>query len=343
MNTRTVLLTAILLSLLSIAVYAQDKTQAYYAQHEREILPDAQIAFQNGNYERAILLCQWHYVIIGDNAANSLREIAEKYQSSLEDMIRVSEEGNVENALEIALALLELNPKDVAARDLILSPAVLEPEEAMETIPDSEIIEDPFNETVESIIEVQEKQEDKPEEIVDGSQIIINTPERKGRITYKTVFGIKAVASILDLKNTEQTKAYGGSIGVYNIGGGRFGGEVGGALNSSLSGIASFYEVDLAVLYRALDWLYPKIVAGYFSCNSKTVGSSKNTGICIGVGASFLIGNHFSVDLGGKYYPAIVIHSTEPVIIAGIETEFPSVSEALPGGLTPFISVGLLF
>ena len=71
------ILAAFVLSFISTAAYAQDKTQAYYAQHEREILPDAQTAFREGNYERAVQLCRWHYIIVGDRAADSLRDKAE--------------------------------------------------------------------------------------------------------------------------------------------------------------------------------------------------------------------------------------------------------------------------
>ena len=54
----------------------QNKTQAYYNSHEREILPDARAAFKSGDYERTVELCRWYYIIVGDRAADSLRDQA---------------------------------------------------------------------------------------------------------------------------------------------------------------------------------------------------------------------------------------------------------------------------
>ena len=60
MNCFKTVLAALLFCLISPALLAQDKTQTYYNTHEREILPDAQAAFRNGDYERTLELCKWH-------------------------------------------------------------------------------------------------------------------------------------------------------------------------------------------------------------------------------------------------------------------------------------------
>lgn len=64
------------LATITTSVFAKSKSQAYYNSHEAEILPDAQVAFREGKYERAVELCRWHYVIVGDEKADTLREMA---------------------------------------------------------------------------------------------------------------------------------------------------------------------------------------------------------------------------------------------------------------------------
>lgn len=60
----------------SVQSIAQEKTQAYYNSHETEILPDARAAFREGNYDRVVELCRWHYIIVGDTGADALQERA---------------------------------------------------------------------------------------------------------------------------------------------------------------------------------------------------------------------------------------------------------------------------
>ena len=52
----------------ALGTVAQEKMQAYYNAH---------VAFSEGNYDRAAELCKWHYIIIGDNRADELRDKAE--------------------------------------------------------------------------------------------------------------------------------------------------------------------------------------------------------------------------------------------------------------------------
>ena len=69
---------AVALLFVALGTVAQDKKAAYYNVHASEILPDAQLTFRNGDYERTVELRRLHYVIVGDTRADALREKAER-------------------------------------------------------------------------------------------------------------------------------------------------------------------------------------------------------------------------------------------------------------------------
>lgn len=112
---------ALLLILLSQFLFAQEKTQSYYNRHEDEIIPDATFEFAKGNYERTIELCRWHYIIVGDDAANSLRETAERCTRLTNEitLLKSEVEDKIKNARVLALTLLSINPGDTSIKDFL--------------------------------------------------------------------------------------------------------------------------------------------------------------------------------------------------------------------------------
>ena len=114
-------ISSLLIGLVSLAVFAQVKTQSYYNTHESEILPDARAAFQEGNYERTIELCKLHYIIVGNQDAAQLREMAERSllsknnqsdNGSLKEMtdraLSLAEYGDYDESLEVSLKVLKM-------------------------------------------------------------------------------------------------------------------------------------------------------------------------------------------------------------------------------------------
>ena len=95
-----------------------EKSGEYYDTHTSEILPDAQAAFRDGNYDRAVELCKWHYIIIGDRRADELRDKAEQCSKLTVEMNANLSTGQKEAARETALAILSLNPDDKKAQEL---------------------------------------------------------------------------------------------------------------------------------------------------------------------------------------------------------------------------------
>ncbi len=98
---------------------AQEKSQSYYNSHENEILPDARAAFLDGNYERTLTLCRWHYIIVGDESALSLRKKADDCLELVNSIRTHQSRGELKKAKEQAEALLFLNPDDAYAKEIL--------------------------------------------------------------------------------------------------------------------------------------------------------------------------------------------------------------------------------
>lgn len=115
------ILLALFLGVITIGLSAQNKTQSYYSEHESEILPDAKAAFQRGEYERVVELCNWHYIIVGDHSADRLLEKAEKCSKLKREALSYFSNGQWAAASETAQTLLDLNPEDKQAQVLMHS------------------------------------------------------------------------------------------------------------------------------------------------------------------------------------------------------------------------------
>lgn len=95
-------------------LWGQEKSLSYYNQHPDEILRDAQSFFKKGDYEKTISLCQYHYIIVGDSAAEDLRSKAELCE-------RLTNEIN-----ERTERLRSANPDDPLASKLYPAKSVLD-------------------------------------------------------------------------------------------------------------------------------------------------------------------------------------------------------------------------
>lgn len=343
---------ALFLVSLSGSLFAQEKTQAYYNTHEREILPDARTAFRNGNYTRAIELCDWHYIILGDNAADSLREKAERCAQLSTKMIEFRDAERIEEAVATAKSLLSLNPDDLVAKDLLeelektdvpvtapVDTVIVDVPAVMDTVISEKPVEElPVNDVT------QESNRSNPHEVVSTSNNTRIESDSPRSPQPQTRFVIKAGATVLDMKQFAQTIAPGASLGVYDMGGSPVGLEAGFYLCPGLSAqSASLFGIDASLVFRASNGLYPKAGLGFFSCNS-TAGAGVGTkGLCVGLGLTFLVGGHFCIEVGAKYFPKVNLHGSEMVSTSGVSYEFPAAIQILAGGVAPMISFGWAF
>lgn len=353
-------------------LYAQEKTQSYYNTHENEILPDARASFQKGNYERAVELCKWHYIIVGTQDANLLRDMAERCAKLSSDMAEYWAAGKTKEAEETAKILLSINSNDAAAKDLLAEierasmaapvdtvvvdipaadvPVVENPVEAVPVeenpvVQDTVVIEMPIQEELPVEQVAQEHEPVVAPQTVELEPAVPDKPVSGPNPEPRTMFVVKAGASVFDLSQLAQTVAPGASLGVYDMGGSPVGMEAGFYLCPGLSAqSASFFGLDASLVLRVAKGIYPKAGVGFFTCKSTSESGSETKGLCGGLGLTFLVGGHFCVEVGAKYYPKVGLRGSEMVSTTpGATYEFPSVQQVLSGGIAPMVSLGWAF
>ena len=327
--------TVLLLGFLGISSFAQNKTQAYYNSHETEILPDARTAFRNGDYERAMELCRWHFIIVGDNLADALREMAGSCDNLSKRMMSLYEDGKMSEAREAAELLLSINSEDSNAKKLLEELNKLEA-----AIPETPIPVDTLAApVVENPVEVDASVTEEPvllEPVRESSET--TTPAPLPVAASQTRLVAKAGLSFIDMKQLAQTIAPTLSAGIYDMGGTPFGLEAGLYFCPG----ASLFGLDASVVFHAAKSIYPKAGLGFFSCKSRETGTG-TSGLCAGLGLTFMLGGHFCIEAGVKYYPEVKVNGTEPVTAGGVTYDFPSAVQVVSGGIAPVVSVGWAF
>ena len=336
------MIVVVCLGLACNGAWAQNKTQAYYNSHEGEILPDAQTAFKNGDYDRAVELCRWHWIIVGNREAESLQDMAERCGQISQRMTTLKNEGKTAEAKEVAQALLAINPDDTAAKQLLKELADLEPADEPGPQPADTV------EVAVPPVTVDEPVVENPvEEVVETAPYQPVTPVTPPAVkpeptaTPKTTFVAKAGVTVVDLQ--QFAIAPGASLGIYNMGGSPVGLEAGFYFGSGLADhTASLFGLDAGVAIRVGKSLYPKAMLGFFSCKSSGTGSATH-GLCGGASLTILAGGHFCIEVGAKYYPKVKVSGTQTFSTGGASYDFPSPVDVLAGGIAPVVSLGWAF
>lgn len=119
------------------------------------------------------------------------------------------------------------------------------------------------------------------------------------------------------------------ALGVYDLGGSRFGLEVGGYY-------LKMAGVDVSLAVRLSKALYLRAGAGFFSY-------SGTQGINAILGFNFLIKRHFCLDIGASYFPMIQTMGTESFTTANITYALPVATTAMKAGIIPSIKIGWAF
>lgn len=347
---RALLVTLVFVGVFPFCAIAQEKSLLYYDSHGNEILPDAKVAFRNGKYDRAALLCEWHSAIVGDGRENSLHEKSKRCAKLTKDMKDLLEAGNMKEAKQKARAILSLNPDDADAKATLSIEDVVPPviQDTIQVAPSVKNAETPLEEEKPQVEEkVEEIAEPAKPTVEEQPQIEQKTePEPTSTMVSKksynprTRFVIKAGASILDLKQLSHTIAPGGAVGVYDVGGSRFGAEIGGYFCPGISGSSALLVgMDAGLVFRATKGIYPELGVGVFSCNS----TESTQGLCAGASLNFLFGKHLCFEIGAKYYPEVKVRSEGSVSTLGVSYDFIGSIMAISEGIAPMIRIGWAF
>lgn len=96
-----------------------------YNSNPQRMLPDAQRAFQSGDYGKALMICSMHFVIYGDETMetsekNELETKSKKCYDLLAEMQELSAKGAVSEAKKRARAIIDYNSQDKKALDVLL-------------------------------------------------------------------------------------------------------------------------------------------------------------------------------------------------------------------------------
>ena len=209
------------------------------------------------------------------------------------------------------------------------------------------------------VLDTEELEEEDDDVVVDDAQSVpqVSTPVQRppkvskekpvrssAKVTGRSRFLLKAGMSFFRLNDGSIAFPLGGGFGLYDLGGHRIGFEADGywSPGNGSNGQVAFplYGIDAYLVFRVTKGIYPKVGAGYFSCT--TFNGGKTTGICSGLGLSFLIGERLNLDIGTKYYPDVLTRSKTNVSTAGTTYTFMAPS-VLFSGLVPTIGIGLAF
>lgn len=298
----------LIFSILSVSIFAQEKTQYYYSTHENEILPDANTAFQRGDYDRTIELCKWFYIIVGSHSADSLRNKAERCASLKEEMESFRAAGKTREARDIAKTILSINPSDILAKEVSLIPDPPKPEtlSLSKRIPNL-ISQSPPDTVVnampevslalppeEEIISYDSKKETPVGEIVKQNAIRPETEKwpytTNGINELHNCFVVKAGISLYNWKDSVYPSV---SMGIYDIGGSRSGIEMGLDILQKRS--RSYYSA--AYVFRVIKHIYPKLYLGIV-----TQGGRYEEPF-IGLGTTFFLGKCFCLEVSARCGP----------------------------------------
>lgn len=239
----------------------------------------------------------------------------------------------------------EVEPPVQEENPVVENPVVENPAVANPVVRDTVVTEMPIREELPIEQVVQETDPVVVPEIVAQEPAVPAKPVPGPDPEPRTMFVVKAGASVFDLSQLAQTVAPGASLGVYDVGGSPVGMEAGFYLCPGLSAqSASLFGLDASLVLRVAKGIYPKAGVGFFTCKATSGSGSETKGLCGGLGVTFLVGGHFCLEVGAKYYPKVSLLESEVVSTTpGATYEFPSVWQVFSSGIAPMVSIGWAF
>lgn len=312
----------VLLILPSLLIKAQEKDREYYSKHVSELIPDAQTAFDSGNYKRTRDLCDWYFEFSFKDDLNDLYDKTSKCIKIKDRMKELLDAGEIEAAKQKAEELLAINPKDPYAERVM---KLKKPEP--QTVNDTTKLVPPVSPV-------------KPEPV--------KPVEPKMQFVLKAGLGMFGVHSdFLASYTGEAQKSLllfpTISAGVYNIADSRFGGELSVPIVLGLNNL-SVLDVDAYLVYRLGKFFYPKLGLGYMNCYYGANNSWGTQKIVFGGGLTVLIAHRVALEAGVKYYQNIYVGDSQMVeATPGVSYPYTEMLLTVNKGLYPFFSIGYAF
>ena len=375
MKMKRLLLMALFLCMTSLT-YAQ---VFYYQDHQEEILPHARAAFKQGDYDKAVSLCDIHDSILGREHADAaeverLRADASRCKDLAFDIEKYAYEGNMTMAELSSDELYKLNPYDERLKLVTTKsyPVPKEPQAPKKPVTKKEpkVKEEkkPSVQPAEPAKPAEPIQPAEPETPVEPSKPV--RQEKSGSADdlddgylapysgkddfFPPRFVVAAGASLLGIGGGSTAIAPGIGVGMYDIGESVIGAEARAYLSPWVaSSTAKLFGVDVCAVLRIVRGVYISAGAGFFSCspaaivitNAAPAGEAKPTlGLCIPGGVSFVLGKSFVIQAGVSYFPAVSIGSSKTVkTSAGPSYNITAGQPVMQAGIAPRVSIGFAF
>ena len=176
-------------------------------------------------------------------------------------------------------------------------------------------------------------------------------PKQVTTSSFDVRFVLSANAAVISSVDKEKAIATGMSIGAYDIAGSRIGAEAGAYFCpvgiTTLASDGHFknvspYGFDAALVFRAGEGIYPKAGIGYFSYKETPKDSPDVNGLCGILGLSVLLGKHFCLELGVRYYPETKVMGGKSVSTWESSYLYPTM-KTLFKGFSPMAGIGWAF
>lgn len=318
----------VLLILPSLLIRAQDKDRDYYSKHVSELIPDAQTAFDLGNYKRTRDLCDWYFEFSFKDDLNDLYDKTSKCIKIKDRMKELLDAGEIDTAKQKAVELLAINPKDPYAERVMKLKK-----------PESQTV----NDTTKVVPPVSPVKPKPVKPVEPKMQFVLKAGLGMLGVNYK--FGVSGAkvsyttGEVLDPLLQFPTI----SAGVYNIADSRFGGELSVPIVLGLKNLSAL-DVDAYLVYRLGKFFYPKLGLGYMNCYYGANNSWGTQKIVFGGGLTVLIAQKLALEAGVKYYQNIYVGDSQMVeATPGVSYPYTEMLLTVNKGLYPFFSIGYAF
>ncbi len=100
------------------------------------------------------------------------------------------------------------------------------------------------------------------------------------------------------------------------------------------------FGADLSLFFRLTKSVYLSAGPGVFT---SSINGGSTQGISGMAGIDVILGKHLCIGAGVKYFPKVEVNATKSINTMGAYYDFPSVVEALHGGVFPVLSFGYVF
>lgn len=340
--------------------------QAAYDKAPAKILPDARAAFDAAKYDRAVALCNYHYIYYGDkvgempggaselNTKNELDANAKRCYDLTQEMNVLLNKGDLSEAKKKAGELLQINNRDKQALAVLMKEASQRPDTVFVTAPQPQpqhqkpdtvfvtVPQPQKPDTVFVTVQAPEPQPQPKDTVVVAVPVEANEPE-SAEVVSVPVQPQQPAASAKPAKDNYKlgtafvVKAGAGLIdghtfapqlglGLYDLGDSRIGFEA-----DAYKCIGNnLFGIDAGLVVRAAKSVYIKAGAGFLCVTEAT----STQGLCGMAGLTLRFGKHFLVDAGVRIYPEVKVYSDVSALTIDTVVSRP---------VAPVISLGVAF